>query len=68
VLAWFAVVKPTIEDAAADQVDRRLDELARPSRVTVERRLQPMLIRPTATTQRRTPAQRSSSGSRSMRR
>jgi hypothetical protein len=28
VLAWFAVVKPTIEDAAADQVDRRLDELA----------------------------------------
>jgi len=27
VLAWFAVVKPTIEDAAADQVDRRLDEL-----------------------------------------
>jgi len=25
VLAWFAVVKPTIEDAAADQVDRRLD-------------------------------------------
>ena len=23
-LAWFAVVKPTIEDAAADQVDRRL--------------------------------------------
>ncbi len=30
VLAWFAVVKPTIEDAAADQVDRRLDELAPP--------------------------------------
>jgi hypothetical protein len=28
VLAWFAVVKPTIEDAAADQVDRRIDELA----------------------------------------
>ena len=28
VLAWFAVVKPTIEDAAADQVDRRVDELA----------------------------------------
>jgi hypothetical protein len=27
VLAWFAVVKPTIEDAAADQVDRRLSEL-----------------------------------------
>jgi hypothetical protein len=27
VLGWFAVVKPTIEDAAADQVDRRLDEL-----------------------------------------
>jgi hypothetical protein len=27
-LAWFAVVKPTIEDAAADQVDRRIDELA----------------------------------------
>ena len=26
-LAWFAVVKPTIEDAAADQVDRRLAEL-----------------------------------------
>jgi hypothetical protein len=26
-LGWFAVVKPTIEDAAADQVDRRLDEL-----------------------------------------
>lgn len=25
VLAWFAVVKPTIEDAAADQVDRRLE-------------------------------------------
>jgi hypothetical protein len=28
VVAWFAVVKPTIEDAAADQVDRRIDELA----------------------------------------
>jgi hypothetical protein len=27
-LAWFAVVKPTIEDAAAEQVDQRLDELA----------------------------------------
>jgi hypothetical protein len=27
VVAWLAVVKPTIEDAAADQVDRRLDEL-----------------------------------------
>jgi hypothetical protein len=27
VLAWFAVVKPTIEDAAADQVDQRIDEL-----------------------------------------
>lgn len=27
-LAWFSVVKPTIEDAAADQVDRRVDELA----------------------------------------
>lgn len=27
-LAWFAVVKPAIEDAAADRVDRRLDELA----------------------------------------
>jgi len=26
-LAWLAVVKPTIENAAADQVDRRLDEL-----------------------------------------
>jgi hypothetical protein len=26
--SWFAVVKPTIEDAAADQVDRRLDEFA----------------------------------------
>jgi len=26
VLAWFAVVKPTIEDAAADQVDQRVDE------------------------------------------
>ena len=33
VLAWFAVVKPTIEDAAADQVDRRLDELT-PSQPT----------------------------------
>ncbi len=27
-LAWFAVVKPTIEDAAADQVDSRIDDLA----------------------------------------
>ena len=27
VLAWFAVVKPTIEDAAADQVDHRLDQV-----------------------------------------
>ena len=27
-LAWFAVVKPTIEDAAAEQVDNRIDELA----------------------------------------
>ncbi len=27
-LAWFAVVKPTIEDAAADEVDRQLAELA----------------------------------------
>ena len=27
-LAWFAVVKPAIEDAAADQVDRRLGELS----------------------------------------
>ena len=26
-LAWFAVVEPTIEDAAADEVDSRLDEL-----------------------------------------
>lgn len=26
-LAWFAVMKPAIEDAAADQVDRRLAEL-----------------------------------------
>jgi len=34
VLAWFAVVKPTIEDAAADQVDRRLDELT-PSETVV---------------------------------
>jgi hypothetical protein len=28
VLAWFAVVKPTIEDAAADQVDERFAELS----------------------------------------
>ena len=28
VLAWFAVVKPTIEDAAAEQVDRRLEAVA----------------------------------------
>ena len=28
VIAWFAVVEPTIEDAAADRVDERLDELA----------------------------------------
>jgi hypothetical protein len=28
VLAWFAVVKPTIEDAAAEEVGRRLGELA----------------------------------------
>ena len=27
-LAWFAVVKPTIEDAAAEQVDLRIDDLA----------------------------------------
>ncbi len=26
-LAWFAVVKPTIEDAAADEVDRQISEL-----------------------------------------
>jgi hypothetical protein len=38
VLAWFAVVKPTIEDAAADEVDRRLDELtpSEPNRGTAE--------------------------------
>jgi hypothetical protein len=28
VLAWFAVVRPTIEDAAADQVDERFAELS----------------------------------------
>jgi hypothetical protein len=28
VFAWFGVVKPTIEDAAAEQVDSRIDELA----------------------------------------
>jgi len=27
VIGWFAVVKPTIEDAAADQVDRQIAEL-----------------------------------------
>jgi len=32
-LAWIAVVKPTIENAAADQVDRRLDELTPPEAV-----------------------------------
>ncbi len=28
VLAWFALVKPTIEDAASDQVDERIAEIA----------------------------------------
>ena len=35
VVAWFAVVKPTIEDAAADAVDDRIAEVATPTASTV---------------------------------
>jgi len=48
-LAWFAVVKPTIEDAAADQVDSRLDELAATENDAIDAPGGPQVTAPTST-------------------
>lgn len=48
-LAWFAVVKPTIEDAAADQVDTRIDELAATGDDATETPDGPQVTTPTST-------------------
>ena len=48
-LAWFAVVKPTIEDAAADQVDSRLDELATTENDAIDAPGGPQVTAPSST-------------------
>ena len=48
-LAWFAVVKPTIEDAAADQVDNRIDELAATENDAVDTSGGPQVTAPAST-------------------
>ena len=48
-LAWFAVVKPTIEDAAADEVDRQIAELATTENDNTDAPGGPQVTAPTAT-------------------
>ena len=48
-LAWFAVVKPTIEDAAAEQVDNRIDELAATENDAVDTSGGPQVTAPAST-------------------
>ncbi len=49
-LAWFAVVKPTIEDAAADEVDRQIAELAATENDNTDAPGGPQVTVPTPTT------------------